>query len=152
MNQLDQSQAPANVLGQQPLADKDIQPSANHSVMSRWYSSNGEYLRAVIGVVIDGYALSDGSELRGVGTYLKRVIGGLSSQPGLSVRVLADPVTRLPAAVELVPSARRTPKRFRELVEWFFHRGLGGSPSPSLHPLRGSVLSSALLPLYIHSP
>lgn len=66
-------------------------------------------------VLIDGYALSDGSHRRGIGTYLKRVIDGLGTRPGLSVTVIADRNVSLPTDVELVASRRYTPKRFSDV-------------------------------------
>lgn len=64
-------------------------------------------------VVVDGYALSDGSHHRGIGTYLKRLLAGLSSQPEFSVSVLADRSARLPEGVAIVPLPRGFPSRFR---------------------------------------
>jgi glycosyltransferase involved in cell wall biosynthesis len=66
-------------------------------------------------VLIDGYALSDGSQLRGIGTYLQRVIAGMGEQPELSVKVLADPSVPLPKGVARVGLRLRAPRRFRAL-------------------------------------
>lgn len=66
-------------------------------------------------VLIDGYALSDGSAARGIGTYLKRIIAGLGSEPALSVKVLAEPSARLPDSVDRVASRGRAPARLRVL-------------------------------------
>ncbi len=66
-------------------------------------------------VLIDGYALSDGSRLRGIGTYLNRVIAGLGEQPELSVKVLADPSVPLPESVGRVGLRLHAPQRFRAL-------------------------------------
>jgi glycosyltransferase involved in cell wall biosynthesis len=66
-------------------------------------------------ILIDGYALSDGSQVRGVGTYLKRIIVGLGQQPNLTVKVLAEPGVRLPGGVERIVLAPRLPRRFRAL-------------------------------------
>lgn len=66
-------------------------------------------------VLIDGYALSDGSGARGIGVYLKRIAAGLGTQSGLSVKMLAEPSVPLPAGVERVVSRQRAPRRFRGL-------------------------------------
>jgi glycosyltransferase involved in cell wall biosynthesis len=69
----------------------------------------------VTAVLVDGYALSDGSGSRGIGTYLRRILTGLASRPGFDVQVLADPHTRLPPGNKRVDLRRRAPARFRYL-------------------------------------
>ena len=66
-------------------------------------------------ILIDGYALSDGSQLRGIGTYLKRIIEGLAARPGTSVAVLADPRAPLPEGVGRIECRPRAPSRARQL-------------------------------------
>jgi glycosyltransferase involved in cell wall biosynthesis len=66
-------------------------------------------------VLIDGYALSDASQRRGIGTYLHRLVGGLANQPDLGVKVLAARDVELPEEVERVLVRHRTPRRFRAL-------------------------------------
>ena len=66
-------------------------------------------------VLIDGYALSDGSELRGIGTYLKRVVAGLGRRPELSVKLLADAGAPVPEGAVLAPMHWHGPGRFRSL-------------------------------------
>lgn len=69
----------------------------------------------MIRVLIDGYALSDGSERRGIGTVLKRLIPGLAAHPEISVKVLAAPTVTLPDRAERIPLHRRAPRRLRIL-------------------------------------
>jgi glycosyltransferase involved in cell wall biosynthesis len=66
-------------------------------------------------VLIDGYALSDGSQVRGVGTYLKRIIAGLGQEPGVTTSVLVESGVRLPPGVEPIALRPRLPRRFRAL-------------------------------------
>ena len=63
--------------------------------------------------LLDGYALSDGSHQRGIGTFLKRLIAGLADQPGISLEVLADPEVQLPNGVRRVALRRPVPGRLR---------------------------------------
>lgn len=65
--------------------------------------------------MIDGYALSDGSHRRGVGTYLKRIIAGAGARSDLSVAVIADGSVSLPDGVERIMAQGRVPRRFRDL-------------------------------------
>jgi glycosyltransferase involved in cell wall biosynthesis len=66
-------------------------------------------------VVIDGHALSDGSQVRGVGTYLKRIIEGLDRRPGISLSVIASPDAPLPTGVKRIAEHTRAPRRARRL-------------------------------------
>jgi glycosyltransferase involved in cell wall biosynthesis len=76
---------------------------------------NGPAERDLTAVLIDGYALSDGSHLRGIGTYLKRVIAGAAAAGDLSVSVLAGEDVPLPDGVRRVPASPRLPLRARNL-------------------------------------
>jgi glycosyltransferase involved in cell wall biosynthesis len=66
-------------------------------------------------VLIDGYALSDNSHQRGIGTVVKRLVSGLGTRPGILVKVLASSGVPLPEGVELAMSRQRAPRRFRDL-------------------------------------
>ncbi|HEY1593548.1 MAG TPA: glycosyltransferase family 1 protein [Solirubrobacteraceae bacterium] len=66
-------------------------------------------------VVIDGYALSDGSQMRGIGTYLRRIVGGLATQPGVQVSVIAAAGARLPDGAGRIVERPRAPARARTL-------------------------------------
>jgi glycosyltransferase involved in cell wall biosynthesis len=66
-------------------------------------------------VLIDGYALSDGSHMRGIGTYLKHVIAGAGAAADLSVSVLASDDVPLPDGVRRVAASPRLPPRVRNL-------------------------------------
>ena len=59
-------------------------------------------------VLVDGYALSDASRTRGIGTFLKRLLTGLSAMPDTSVRVLAQAKVSLPEGIVRAP-ARQPP-------------------------------------------
>lgn len=95
-------------------------------------------------VLIDGYALSDGSHQRGIGVYLKRLLAGLGSQPSLSVKVLADPAVQLPVGVEPVAARRPFPTWLRSgghalLLEMDLRRvPCDVFHSPAQHPPRRS--------------
>ena len=65
--------------------------------------------------MIDGHALSDGSQVRGVGTYLKRIIEGLDRRPGISLSVIAAPDAPLPTGVDRIAERLRAPRRARRL-------------------------------------
>jgi glycosyltransferase involved in cell wall biosynthesis len=64
-------------------------------------------------VLIDGYALSDGSQIRGVGTYLKRIVAGLGREPGIALSVLAEPQVPLPREVGRIALRPHLPPRFQ---------------------------------------
>src|SRR6202040_1076434 len=96
-------------------------------------------------VLVDGYALSDASRNRGIGTFLRRLLAGLTAAPGASVRVLAEPTVALPDGVARVVARRPpVPDRFRPLVhDLLLPRDLrraGGDVfhSPAQHPPRSS--------------
>lgn len=65
----------------------------------------------MLSVAIDGLALSDGSQYRGIGTYLRHVLPGLASQ--FDVTVLAGPSAALPPGVHHQVVHRRLPSRWR---------------------------------------
>lgn len=65
--------------------------------------------------LIDGYSLSNASQNRGIGTFLKQLLIGLPGDPALSVRVLAEPAASLPAGVARMTMHRPAPQRLRSL-------------------------------------
>jgi glycosyltransferase involved in cell wall biosynthesis len=65
--------------------------------------------------LIDGYALSNASQNRGIGTFLKQLLVGLPEDHALSVGVLAEPGARLPGEVSRVTIHRPAPQRLRSL-------------------------------------
>jgi glycosyltransferase involved in cell wall biosynthesis len=65
--------------------------------------------------LIDGYALSNASQNRGIGTFLKHLLVGLPGEQALSVSVLAEPGAELPAGVGRVTMHRPAPARLRSL-------------------------------------
>jgi glycosyltransferase involved in cell wall biosynthesis len=68
-------------------------------------------------VLVDGYALSDASRNRGIGTFLKRLLAGLSGGQDMSVGVLSEPGVSLPDGVATVPARRPPlPDRLRPLA------------------------------------
>jgi glycosyltransferase involved in cell wall biosynthesis len=97
-------------------------------------------------ILIDGYALTDGSQWRGIGTFLTRIIAGLAERPELSVRVLAEPAAGLPRGVERVAIHRRAPRRLRRLEHDLLlpfavaREPAGVMHSPGQHPPRRSSL------------
>jgi glycosyltransferase involved in cell wall biosynthesis len=100
--------------------------------------------RALTAVVIDGHALSDGSQLRGVGTYLKRIIEGLDRRPGISLSVIAAPDAPLPTGVQRIAERSRAPRRARRLEHDLMlprrleHSGAEVFHSPAQEPPRRS--------------
>jgi glycosyltransferase involved in cell wall biosynthesis len=97
-------------------------------------------------VLVDGYALSDASHNRGIGTFLERLLAGLSEAPGMSVRVLAEPRVTLPRGVDKVSTRRPFPGRLRPLAHDLLLPGnirrSQGSVfhSPAQHPPRRSPI------------
>jgi glycosyltransferase involved in cell wall biosynthesis len=65
--------------------------------------------------LIDGYSLSDASHTRGIGTFLKHLLAGLASQPGVTVEVLAEPRATVPPGVSRIAMRRPVPQRLRSL-------------------------------------
>jgi glycosyltransferase involved in cell wall biosynthesis len=61
---------------------------------------------ATVHALLDGRALYDSSRFRGIGTYLRQLLGGLAGRPGLDVSVLATPAARLPPGVRRVAVLR----------------------------------------------
>jgi len=98
-------------------------------------------------VLVDGYALSDASRVRGIGTFLKRLLTGLSQSPGTSVRVLAQRRVGLPEGVDRAPARQPpVPARLQALAHDLLLpadlRRAGGDVfhSPAQHPPRRSPL------------
>ena len=96
-------------------------------------------------VLVDGFALSDASRTRGIGTFLKRLLTGLSGAPGMSVRVLARAHVDLPQGVDRAPARQPpVPDRFQALAHDLLLpadlRRAGGDVfhSPAQHPPRQS--------------
>jgi glycosyltransferase involved in cell wall biosynthesis len=94
--------------------------------------------------LIDGYALSDASQRRGIGTFLRHLVGGLAAQSGLSVSVLAADAAALPDGVDRVPLWRPGPDRVSALAhDLLLSRQLRPGAcdvfhSPAQHPPRRS--------------
>jgi glycosyltransferase involved in cell wall biosynthesis len=64
-------------------------------------------------LLIDATGLGDGSEYRGIGTYLRQLLAGLTAADGLSTTALVHPGTQLPAGISAAPIRRIAPGRFR---------------------------------------
>jgi glycosyltransferase involved in cell wall biosynthesis len=94
-------------------------------------------------IAVDGRALSDGSELRGIGTYVRTVVAGLAEAGDLHPIVLAEPEARVPAGVERYTIRRRATHHrlvYRE-HDLLLTRELGRvrpdvAFAPAQHPLR----------------
>ncbi len=97
-------------------------------------------------VLIDAYALGEGSQLRGIGTYLRRIIGGMSALPDFNVTVLGDPRDPGLIGVKSIALRRPVPPRFRGLAhDLLLPRELMRSDSdvflsPAQHPPRRSSM------------
>jgi glycosyltransferase involved in cell wall biosynthesis len=63
-------------------------------------------------LAIDAWGLGDGSQYRGVGTYLRHVVNGLSADAGVQLTALASPSTELPASVSRVEQKTVLPSRW----------------------------------------
>ena len=93
-------------------------------------------------VLIDGYGLGDGSEQRGIGTYLRRIAGGLAAEPDLTLKLLAPAGTRLPAGAQRLDAGHRLPARLRDfehehrLPGWVREARCDVFHSPAQHPPR----------------
>jgi glycosyltransferase involved in cell wall biosynthesis len=68
-------------------------------------------------IAIDGSALHDGSQFRGIGTYLRRLIEGLASYDDLTPVVLAKADTPLPVTADRVRIRRAFPARWHALED-----------------------------------
>jgi glycosyltransferase involved in cell wall biosynthesis len=68
-----------------------------------------------LNLLVDGYALSDGSQNRGIGMYLSTVLTGLTRRPNLDVSLLTRMSAHLPAGVRAVHYTPRLPGRFAGL-------------------------------------
>jgi glycosyltransferase involved in cell wall biosynthesis len=64
-------------------------------------------------LLIDATGLHDGSEFRGIGTYLRELLTRLAPIPDLSTTALVLPGTELPAGISPATVTRRAPGRFR---------------------------------------
>ena len=65
-------------------------------------------------VLVDAWHLGGFSSNRGVGTYLRHVLSGLSTDPNLHLVALATGDTTLPAGVDRWPIRRVAPNRFAQ--------------------------------------
>jgi hypothetical protein len=61
-------------------------------------------------VLVDGLSLVTASASRGIGTYVRSIVGRMADT-GLEVEVLAPPGTHVPDGTLLVPSVRRARER-----------------------------------------
>jgi glycosyltransferase involved in cell wall biosynthesis len=99
---------------------------------------------ATMVLAVDGYALSDGSQFRGIGTYLHHLLGGLADRGDMTVRLLATPAAAVPAGVEVVELRRRAPSRVASLEHDLLlprdlrRAGADVVHSPAQHPPRRS--------------
>lgn len=64
-------------------------------------------------LLIDATGLGDGSEYRGIGTYLRQLLAGLARTPDLTTMALVRRGTVLPPGITPVPVVRLAPGRFR---------------------------------------
>jgi glycosyltransferase involved in cell wall biosynthesis len=96
-------------------------------------------------VLIDGYALSDASQQRGIGSYLKRLLGGLEAHPEIDVEVLAAPGANVVGSIRRIPVRHWAPPRFRDSehelrLPFELRRGsFDVFHSPAQHPPRRCV-------------
>lgn len=65
----------------------------------------------MIDVLIDAVRLGQSPGQRGIGTYLRHLIGALAKRPDLRLHALATPATPLPPEVVRVDAIRRAPRR-----------------------------------------
>lgn len=66
-------------------------------------------------VLLDATALGEAAGRRGVGTYIRGVLGALGARSDLDVRALVQDRGHAPAGVEAVPVGRHAPGRWRHL-------------------------------------
>lgn len=66
-------------------------------------------------VLIDGRGLGDASAYRGIGTYLRNVVGGLSSLPELRISTLVTRAADCPAYAQAISIRRLAPPRWSNL-------------------------------------
>ncbi len=64
-------------------------------------------------LLVDASSLGDDSAYRGIGTYVRQLLGGLARRPELSVTALCRPGTALPEGVRALPAWRAAPARWR---------------------------------------
>lgn len=65
-------------------------------------------------MLVDGRALTDSSSFRGIGTYVREVVGGLADSYELDVTVLCEPAAVLPPGARRRRLLRIAPGRFRD--------------------------------------
>lgn len=63
----------------------------------------------MLSLAVDGWALSDGSQYRGIGTYLRHMLTALGRRSDLSVVTLTSEQAAVPAGVARVPAEHRLP-------------------------------------------
>lgn len=63
-------------------------------------------------MLLDGYALGDGSQYRGIGTYLGHLIDGLAARDDLRLTVVTGQRVPLPETVDRLPLRLRGPRRW----------------------------------------
>ncbi len=61
----------------------------------------------MLSLAVDAWALSDGSQYRGIGTYLRHVLAGLAERPDVDPVAIADCDVALPPGVRRRPVAHR---------------------------------------------
>jgi glycosyltransferase involved in cell wall biosynthesis len=66
-------------------------------------------------VLLDATSLGDDSAYRGIGSYVRHLLDGLSAQPGFEVTALCRRGTQLPPGVRRARAHRVAPGRFRPL-------------------------------------
>jgi glycosyltransferase involved in cell wall biosynthesis len=99
----------------------------------------------LIRVAVDGRALFDGSEHRGLGTYVRRVLTGLAATPDITPVALVPASTPLPDGVGRVAVRRFLPRRLSTfehdlVLPWDLARAKADVVhSPAQHPPRRSA-------------
>lgn len=95
-------------------------------------------------VTVDASALTNASSYRGIGTYVREVLAGLATDPGLAVKALVTDPSVVPTGVTPVRTRRWAPDRFKAREEaWRLPRDLrraGGDVvwSPTQQPPRSA--------------
>ena len=105
-------------------------------------AGSGAHLR----VAVDGRSLGDGSQTRGAGVYLKRVLAGLAGATGVTPVVIADSASPVPAGVHHQPLRTvSSPTRLQGLArDMAVPRAMAAAEadvwfSPGQHPPRRST-------------
>ena len=95
-------------------------------------------------IVIDSRRLGEGSAFRGVGTYVRNLLGALAELDGVEVKALATPGTALPPGVARIPLHRWAGRRLltmehdMRLPADLRRSGAAVAHSPALDPPRRS--------------